>query len=462
MDAVWLILDSLSASATPFVDGGEETMPELSALASEHGVNFPNAYVPGPSSPSSHGSFFTGELPSTTGMHEARPYFDRTDIPTIAGALEGTHESFLISSNPFIFNGLQRDFDKTDDLRNEQYLLFNDASDPGRDDGRWDYDSTLRQGIAFLRHSEKPVRSLFNAISYKWWVKRQGASIPKHADIDTENYQYAETTNRRIRAFLESGREDKFVVANYMDVHPPLDASNEAIERFAPDADRDDLPIGVRGQDVYEAVRDGDETLGDRMYNLYLAAIWDLDRKLAPLVDSLIDAGTFVIVTADHGHWFKRTRELEEDRIHVPLLVFHPGHQPRTVSETVNLRVMPRTTMDVVRGSPEEFSGPSLLNVDEDQTSITEFIHVGDTDNPVRPGGCDDGPVQRDIVAVRGDTRIDAIDGQILVEREDSQTADELSVIVEELLDEPVYRGHTEISYDEKIDQRLRDLGYLE
>jgi hypothetical protein len=462
MDVVWLVLDSLSASATPFVDEGPETMPNLSRLAAREGLVFTNAYVPGPSSPSSHGSFFTGKLPSETGMHEARPYFTRDDIETIAGALGDTHESLLISSNPFIFNGLQRDFDATDDLRNTQYLLFEDAADPGRDDERWDHDSTIRQLRSYLAHSDKPAKSLLNAISYKLWVRRQGASIPKHAALDSETYQYAETMVESIREFRAAGTDETFVVANFMDVHPPFDASDAALAAFAPDRSRDELPIGVRGQDVYEAVKAGDTALGERMYDLYQAAIWDLDRKVTPLVETLVDDGACVVITADHGTWFRRERELEEERIHVPLIVFTPDAEPRTVPETVNLRSLPRTTMEAVEGTDGGFAGPSLLDVVDDQTSITEFIHTGRRDGPVQPSGPGDDSLQRDIVAVEGDTRVDSIDGEFRVERGSDADTDALRAAIEDLLATPIDHEDGDISYDEETEARLRELGYLE
>jgi len=38
------------------------------------------------------------------------------------------------------------------------------------------------------------------------------------------------------------------------------------------------------------------------MSTLLRATIWDTDRKVARLVESLIDEGAFVVVTADHGN----------------------------------------------------------------------------------------------------------------------------------------------------------------
>ena len=115
MDAVWLILDSLSFDETPFAADGPKTMPGLADLADERGVVFTSAYAPGPLSPSSHAAMFTGALPSTTGMHEAHPYFDGS-CRTIAEALTPTHTSHLISMNMWLSQGLADGFDKYEDF----------------------------------------------------------------------------------------------------------------------------------------------------------------------------------------------------------------------------------------------------------------------------------------------------------------------------------------------------------
>ncbi|MFD1646081.1 sulfatase-like hydrolase/transferase [Haloarchaeobius litoreus] len=461
MDVAWLIVDSLSYSATPFASDAPDTMPRFAELADSRGVVFDEAYVPGPSSPSSHSAFFTGKLPSETGMHEARPYFD-SDLRTIAGALSD-HRSFMISSNPFIFNGLDRDFDETDDLRRGQYKVFEDAGDPEMFAKQHDFDSSLRQMLAFLRSSGKPVRSLANGISFKRWQRRETAEIPKHAAGDTTTYQYANTINEGVRSFRDRADGDSFVVANYMDVHPPLDASDEALERFCPDTPRSELPIGVRGQDVYERFHAEDDYDASDMYDLYKATIYDVDRKLTPLVEELLDDGTFVVVTADHGIWFRRQREFDDERVHVPLVVFAPGEDPRRVGHTVNLLALPQTTMRAVAGNDGGFDGYDLFDVSSDQTSVTEFIHDEDVEGtPVNPEGTDAGRTLYDIAAIRGDARVEYTGGRFSTVDGKSDTTDDLKRHVETLLSEhPELGSGGGIEYDDEVRERLEDFGYL-
>lgn len=459
MDVLWVILDSLSFGATPFATEGPETMPKLSALAEDSAQVFTKAYVPGPSSPSSHGSFFTGALPSETGMHEANPQFTGSQ-QTIAEGLSDSHASLLISSNPYIFNGLDRGFDETNDLRRGAYMVFKDAGDPDKFADSEAEGSRVERFSRFLRENDKPVRSLVNAIQYKR-VKRRPGSIPQYAALDDQDYQYAITMNERIREFVADSTDDSLVVANYMDVHPPFDASPEAIERFLPDTPAEDIPIGLTGQSIYERVQAGEADTADRMYDLYKAAIWDVDRKVTPLVSEFVDHGGFVAVTADHGVWFRRNRELDEERIHVPLLLFAPDKRAGRIDHTVSIRSLPSTTMDALEEPVDSFPGPSLFDVNSDQLSITEFIHrAGEEGSPVDATGTGDGAIEYDLATVKGDTRLDYCDGTYQLRRGGTHEAELRERIQTQLANGP--RGSdTAIEYDETVKQRLEDFGYL-
>ncbi|MFC7193459.1 sulfatase-like hydrolase/transferase [Halosimplex aquaticum] len=323
MDVVWIVLDSLSFSATPFAEDGPDTMPRLATLADEQGVIFENAYTPGPSSPSAHGSFFTGQYPSETGMHEAYPYLGN-DVPTIAEVLSETHRSLLISANPYISNGLQRGFDELNDLLREQYMLFESGNDPREFEFKGSGIEKIEDYLEFVFTGNTPLRSLINGLVFKRQDPGSTSNLPERVPDDSIRFQYAETMNNRIQSFRASDDSPAFVVANYMDIHPPLDISDEAIEQFFPNRSHTDLPVGKTGQEVYELIQTEENYDGTDMYDLLKAAIWDTDRRVGPLVSELISDGAFVVVTADHGIWFRRDRELDEERLHVPLLLFPP------------------------------------------------------------------------------------------------------------------------------------------
>ncbi len=452
-----MILDSVSATATPFCDDSVDTMPHLSSLAADHGTVFTNAYAPGPASPSSHGSMFTNKRPSTTGMHEAFPYYDG-EYPLLPDVLENKN-SFLISANPFIFNGLDAGFDETDDLLSNQYMLFEAGADPHTYTQRHNEQIAGREWLRFAAQSDAPFRSLINGLSYRLVKRRRGSVNPQGGANDEEPYQYATTMNNRIRAFRERSSPGRFIVANYMDAHPPFDASDAALAEYAPDTPREDLPTGVSGHRIIRSGAESEGQVAHLTRRLYHAVLWDLDRKIAPLIEELIQGGNTVILTADHGNWIGQPLSLAPKLLHVPLVVFHRGQSGQTVPYTVNTRHLPTTTMDVF-DEPDPFDGESLLQVDDDRLSISESIHPTGSRIPVAVHGDSDLTLQRDIAAIRGDARVDYMDGTIHRRCGSDDTKTELRKELMHLNQQRVKSGSDHLTYDEVVHQRLTHLGY--
>jgi arylsulfatase A-like enzyme len=461
MNVVWLIVDSLSFRATPFAPEGPDTTPRLRDLANQHGVVFTEAYAPGPLSPSSHAAMFTGELPSATGMHEAHPYYEG-DHPLVAERFQDTHRTSLFSLNMWLFQGLDRGFDETRDF-SRQYLLFRDATDPVNYFRKHDTEPSDPSGIwRFATADGKPVRSLLNYLNY---LRLDDELVPDSWG-DAEQYQYVSVINDEIRDTLAASGTDQFVVANYMDIHPPFDASDEALSRFAPDHERVDLPIGVSPErHIVNAEKSYDPGAMERLYR---ATVWDFDRKFAPFVRDLVHDGTFVVVTSDHGIW-NRDTAFDENRLHVPLVIFGPDEPARTVDHTVSLRSIPRTLVEAAFGPDADnpFGGRSLLSVDSDEAVVAEVIHhpnevyerTGRVD--VTKAKDDGREPQRDLVLIEGDARVEYIDGAWTNVRGDTAITDRLREVGEGLLETELKSGDALVEYDKITEQRLADLGYM-
>lgn len=459
MNVVWLILDALSFEATPFSEDGPQTMPRLGALAEESGVVFTNAYAPGTASPSSHAAMFTGELPSRAGMHEASPYYD-SDLPTVGDVLGESYRSLLISHNPFIFNGLDRGFSRTDDLRGQQYMLFDEATDPHQFLRQHRDTPVPSRYLEFLRQGGRPIKSLLNGLSFKFHGWRGNIGQQSATRTDSVSHQYAEQMNDTIREFVNEDEDETFVVANYMDIHPPLDVSDEAIDRFAPNRSREKLPIGATSSEISDRIDAGDETIEADAEALYHAAIWDTDRTIGPLVRELLEDGTFVVITADHGSRFTGVDSLDDRRIHVPLVVFAPKQTPRTVEHTVSLRNLPATTMARLPAIDSPFDETDLLSVSDDQTVISEYIHDSSpTGNAVSAFG-EFETIQYDIAGINGNTRLDWIDGAF-TQPVETETEQELATVIEDLAAGGLSATESRIDYDQETQERLADLGYL-
>lgn len=447
MDVIWIVLDSLSYEATCPNSDGPDTMPHLQTLTEEHAVTFERAYAPGPASPSSHAALLTGEHPSVAGMHDAHPYF-AGGPPTIADRLKETHQSHIVSVNPFLFSGLDDSFDVSNDLAAQDYMIFEETADPRQFGDTTDL-TGLEKVIGFLREGETPLRNLVNGISYQLWRQQGNDFIPESIENEAA-YRYAGTMNDAVRSAVYSP-DPTFVLANYMDVHPPLSASKEAIQRFAPDCN--DLPVGVRAEDT-------DKYETSAIEALYRAAVWDLDRQVSKLIEEFIENDTFVVVTADHGPRFGRGEYLTERRLHVPLFIFAPDEAARTVEHTVSLRSLPRTTMMALTGDDGGFAGDDLLAVEDDRFVVTEYLHRESGDPG--PVSVEDGKesVHQSLLVRRGDNVLRLDDGEQTRFNGVAEEREELYEVVEDLLagDASDSGSHT---FDANTEERLKDLGYL-
>lgn len=461
MNVAWLVFDSVSFDATPFAPDGPNVMPKLKNLAEDEATIFTECYTPGQASPSSHSAFFTGRYPSETGMHELHPEYDGA-YPTIADAVSKTHKSLLVSVNPFLSRGLDHGFNRFNDLT-ERHMVFEEASDPIDDS----YQSGSRFGTyaRFLLEGGKPLRSLVNGLAWKF------------GDASDDGYTAVpviEVINDEIRNFRDGTDSETLVVANYMEAHAPFDPPREAIEQVVGDQPPEELPVRKSGQVTREEYLSDPEYDASDMYTLYLASIWDLDRRVTPLIEDLLADDTVVIVTADHGNWFRIDDSLEEDRIHVPLLIFTPETDGEYVDHTVNLRHIAATTTTLLRKESSDVSslpGTNLLDVDSDLTSVTEFIDhkkIGDlSGHPVLPEGMDD---ESDgyyyyVSAIRGDSKINYSEGEESYDviRGGGAELERLRSDLEEHVDKDVNLGSaSRIEFNNGTEDRLRQLGYLE
>lgn len=457
MNIAWLILDSVSYSATSFADDGPDTTPELSRLSQQYdSAVFSRAYAPGIASPSSHSAFFTGRSPTATGMHEAYPRYI-AEHPTIADALRTTHRSYLVSSNRFVFNGLERGFDEYANVlypdpvfdKAAEYTDFARFADPRSDQY---VSSRLRRYLRFALAGGNPVRSLINGLVFKMGER-------------TDEFRYAERINKRIREFgLANDSNPRFIVANYMDAHAPFDPSKEAIDEFAPDVPTSNLPIKESGTELNADLRAGEsgaEERAERMLTLYRASIWDLDRKIAPVIDDLLDREWAVFVTADHGNWFRRLHELEDRRLHVPLIIYQPGEDVSRNDCTVNISSLPKTTMALAGNDSVDFDGYDLRTVTEDQISITEgFFNPARGPSPVNIHGENSDEYIYQAALIKGDTKVVIVGDDVSVEHPGTNQS-ELLELAESLRGRDASAQRESIEYDGVTERRLEDLGYL-
>jgi arylsulfatase A-like enzyme len=186
----------------------------------------------------------------------------------------------------------------------------------------------------------------------------------------------AAAVNRELLGWL-SHREQPdrpfFAFLNYSDAHTPYELPPGRLHRFGADRpdERQREMIGRWAElDKASLVR----TDLPFVVDAYDDCIADLDEQLGKLLDELRRRGilerTWLVIAADHGESFGEHAgvfchgtSLYRTELHVPLLIVPPGGSAtgRVVAETVSLRDLPATIVDVLDLEVDSpFPGASL------------------------------------------------------------------------------------------------------
>ncbi len=189
----------------------------------------------------------------------------------------------------------------------------------------------------------------------------------------------ATVVNREFLAWL-TARQDVnrpfFAFLNFYDAHSPYQLRTDAIHRFGgPPRNNREADL-LRDWMELSQLRPSERQIS-LIRDAYDDCVADLDEQLGCLVDELerrgVLARTWLIIASDHGESFgehsgvyRHGTSLYETELHVPLVIVPPGagESRQVVTETVSLRDLPATIVDLVgfaEGSP--FPGSSLVKL---------------------------------------------------------------------------------------------------
>ena len=110
--------------------------------------------------------------------------------------------------------------------------------------------------------------------------------------------------------------------------------------------------------------------------------IYYIDKYVGKLINklyqnNLIDK-TMIIITADHGEAFMEhkvaghQRELYNELIHVPLIIYHPDLEPTHISFPVGLIDIPTTIVSVLNSPPPDgYLGRNLFDIERNKQRNT-------------------------------------------------------------------------------------------
>ena len=340
-----IVIDTLRADHLSSYGYPRPTSPNIDRMA-QQGTLFENAVSTSSWSFPSHVSLLTGRYEFEHGMGEVprMPLFGRAvngfrGFPTLGQALE------------------QRGYRTAAFSANRTYF----SSDLGFWQGMTHFEDY------FHSPADAFVRTLYGREFSRIYLSRTEHSKPKRLlrwlgvesilDADEEGSgsrggaqgvrKRATEVNRELLDWVgepDGSQRPFFAVLNYFDVHAPYGGPRSFVKQWPQDD-----PV-----DLYDdSIRYVDDCIGQ------------LTTKLA---ERGFGKNTLVVITSDHGeslgqHGLKsHGSALYREVIRVPLILWFPD-QVRSdlrVTEEVSNSAIPATVMDLLRGSPRGFPGPTL------------------------------------------------------------------------------------------------------
>ncbi len=326
-----IVLDTVRASSLSAYGYDRPTTPQLEKFA-KRGVRFENALSSSPWTLPSHGTIFTGRLPhelftnGETPINGGNPL--PSDYPTLAEVL---------TDNGYVTGGF---------VANLVYC----SHAHGLDRGFTHYEDFLVSSQSVL------LSSTFGVEIFK-----------KMRRLLKWNEPVRKTAGDINQAFLDwlgdNDQQPFFAFLNYFDAHAPYMPPKSFERKFGD---------GKPGKVSVDLMRKYEPEKIKKLQDAYDNCIAYLDEEIGKLLESLQVRGvlenTVVIITSDHGEHFGEHdlmlhgNSLYRPLLDVPLLISFPaGPAGKSVPETVSLRDLPATVVDLLGlESKKSFPGSSL------------------------------------------------------------------------------------------------------
>jgi arylsulfatase A-like enzyme len=448
MKTLLLTIDAWRASHASFMpDAVGEYTPNLAAFADE-GAVFSQAVSHGPATPYAFPSVFTSTLPLDYGGYEELS----TERTLVSEPLNraGWH-CVGVHANPWLGEkyGYGRGYDDYRDVgefglpgleRGRQFLLNN-----------FSLDSPVYRGAQYLYRSlQKPLRM----------VTGDAAEIEVARDA------------------LTAAQDDTFVWTHLLEPHAPYTPPKRHREAVGvPETSDSPAQLVTRAQHDPNSFTERERRV---VRGLYAASVRHADEKIRTLLDA-VDDDTLVIVTADHGEALFEHGQvghepcLYDELVHVPLLVRPPGGANADTIETQARHIDIAPTILDYAGieSPKSYRGRSLRPAIEGET-MDEVMGISEVaSSATEPGRLDPEELQ---VAVRTPARkLIYADGEVQgfdrrndpgerdpIADPEGEGWDELRAALDDRLAAIDIGDTGAIERDEDVQQRLRNLGYID
>lgn len=344
-----IVVDTLRADHLSSYGYERATSAHIDLLA-EQGVLFENAFATSSWTPPSHASLLTGRY-----VHEHNADTEPLDAryPTIGEVLqERGYRTAAFSGNFETFNrslGFGRGFHRFEDY---YYSIKNLA-----------VNSVYGRVIEFyLLHRIFGLEHKFD----RKWASEVNGSLLRWIDRDREKPFFA---------FL-----------NYYDVHAPYIPPQPFRGMFSELENPGGIINTDWGMDHIYVPMTPEQLQGE--IDAYDGAIAYVDYHIGQLLSELqkrqLLGNTLVVITSDHGESFgehgllEHHNSLYREVIHVPLIVWWPGHLPagKRIDLPVSNAALPATLLDLLDESATTlFPGPSLAQLWETPEAGRDWLY---------------------------------------------------------------------------------------
>jgi arylsulfatase A-like enzyme len=339
-----IVLDTVAADHLSLHGYGRRTSPTIDSLA-ERGIRFDRARSTSSWTLVSHSSIFTGRWPHELSAGWFTPMGG--EHPTVAE---------FLASHGYATAGF---------IGNYWYC----GSDSGLDRGFATYRDYIFPRLTAIKSTVLVDRTIdgLQAVeqSLEDWLNFDlfSSAANQIGRLFKTNRKEASVVSREFLDWLSRRRQPErpfFAFLNFYDAHYPYELPPTGMHRFGakPRSARErtlmrDWPMLMQKNPSESQIRFGRDS--------YDNCVADLDEQLGRLIDELdrrsILGSTWVIITADHGESFGEKHgvfwhgtSLYQSQLHVPLVLIPPASSvsPRVVFETVSLRDLPATIVDLV------------------------------------------------------------------------------------------------------------------
>jgi arylsulfatase A-like enzyme len=339
-----IIVDTLRADHASSYGYARPTTPHLDRIA-QQGVIFDNAVSPSSWSLPSHVSLLTGRYLFEHGVGNVQPepwtgWGEKGlgGFETLGEALQQKgYRTGAFSANRTYFSrdlGFGRSFIHFEDYFHSPADMFVRTL-YGREFAR----------IYLKRSDHSLLKRILRRVGWTGLLDQDAEGsgsyggafgIRKRADV---------VNNEAMKWIGDDHQRPFFAFLNYFDVHDPYGGPRDYPKPAWPQ------------QTTIDAYDNGVKYVDDHFQHL-------MDRLEA----QGLARNTLVIITSDHGeslgqhHLETHGRALYRELIHVPLIIYYPGHVPAGVriQRPVTNAAIPSTVLDLIGGDESKFPGPPL------------------------------------------------------------------------------------------------------